>query len=63
MCVNNKWIYNVAPLVGAWIETFKIKAPYNKDSVAPLVGAWIETTTISHTYEEGESRSPRGGVD
>ena len=43
----------VAPLVGAWIET-TITAKMNKQlSVAPLVGAWIETVsykrvTLSH---------------
>ena len=34
---------NVAPLVGAWIETQDIRNEYDRYSVAPLVGAWIET--------------------
>ena len=33
----------VAPLVGAWIETAPEMQPVNPMSVAPLVGAWIET--------------------
>ena len=35
--------FGVAPLVGAWIETFVRKAMDYKVEVAPLVGAWIET--------------------
>ena len=34
---------DVAPLVGAWIETV-MRSDYTKQYVvAPLVGAWIET--------------------
>ena len=33
----------VAPLVGAWIETFSVDGFMSSDYVAPLVGAWIET--------------------
>ena len=33
----------VAPLVGAWIETFFEYYKAHSSSVAPLVGAWIET--------------------
>ena len=34
----------VAPLVGAWIETFHSLMQLScSDKVAPLVGAWIET--------------------
>ena len=35
--------YEVAPLVGAWIEIHtRIKQKIQKREVAPLVGAWIE---------------------
>ena len=33
----------VAPLVGAWIETYMTMMWMQYLSVAPLVGAWIET--------------------
>ena len=32
----------VAPLVGAWIESFIKRSRPKFKSVAPLVGAWIE---------------------
>ena len=37
----------VAPLVGAWIETFIEQKARKKGRVAPLVGAWIETVVGS----------------
>ena len=40
---KDKW-GDVAPLVGAWIESIKGKISYWYVSVAPLVGAWIERT-------------------
>ena len=33
----------VAPLTGAWIETFQVPQRGQIDFVAPLTGAWIET--------------------
>ena len=33
----------VAPYVGAWIETRIRKKMFELDIVAPYVGAWIET--------------------
>ena len=36
-------VKKVAPLVGAWIETYKSPDVLNVCNVAPLVGAWIET--------------------
>ena len=35
---------NVAPYVGAWIETFACAVADLPIHVAPYVGAWIETT-------------------
>ena len=32
----------VAPLVGAWIEIYKLITSPTQYPVAPLVGAWIE---------------------
>ena len=41
--VNNYLKYgNVAPLVGAWIESASLIVPPCVYTVAPLVGAWIE---------------------
>ena len=34
---------NVAPLAGAWIETYDDARPETAGRVAPLAGAWIET--------------------
>ena len=36
-------VINVAPRVGAWIETDVPKGTLIYDGVAPRVGAWIET--------------------
>ena len=36
----------VAPLVGAWIETFFVLQARLVPEVAPLVGAWIETSSM-----------------
>ena len=35
--------WNVAPRVGAWIETQKVMLDFDLAEVAPRVGAWIET--------------------
>ena len=42
---RNKWQkgYNVAPRVGAWIETYMSGSSNISPLVAPRVGAWIET--------------------
>ena len=39
----------VAPLVGAWIETWIEDNPEFAKAVAPLVGAWIETSALQTT--------------
>ena len=46
--LKQRWIYNpalrqVAPHVGAWIETKSNRRQIRKRPVAPHVGAWIET--------------------
>ena len=52
----------VAPLVGAWIETSRERLEYSLSKVAPLVGAWIETDNQNdHSLTFG--RTPRGCVD
>ena len=38
-----RWEEEVAPYVGAWIETRKTEPLYQNARVAPYVGAWIET--------------------
>ena len=55
-------LLDVAPYVGAWIETeigFKKLRTLN---VAPYVGAWIETRLLD-LQSEGQSRTLRGCVD
>ena len=41
-------VHDVAPLVGAWIETKNEDLSYKDNNVAPLVGAWIETLVSIH---------------
>ena len=41
--VFNDFLHNVAPHVGAWIETQRNKERISRRNVAPHVGAWIET--------------------
>ena len=53
----------VAPRVGAWIETLKVKMPERFDRVAPRVGAWIETDQSSEYTRPSERRTPCGCVD
>ena len=43
---NKLNFYDVAPLVGAWIEIEQSKALKEELDVAPLVGAWIEMHRI-----------------
>ena len=45
---------NVAPLVGAWIETVALRTENTEDNVAPLVGAWIETRYVQTRSEQME---------
>ena len=45
----------VAPLVGAWIETFRTIRSWMVQSVAPLVGAWIETSEFERIFNIVES--------
>mgnify|MGYP005768761809 CR=1 FL=1 len=54
---------NVAPFVGAWIETPTHIPVAVLDIVAPFVGAWIETDIVRRIKKTGESRSLRGSVD
>ena len=42
--IYKKWkTKNVAPRVGAWIETPMLAPVMHRINVAPRVGAWIET--------------------
>ena len=52
---NNAAIKNlaeVAPLVGAWIETLDVTDILLCSPVAPLVGAWIETRVRQQFTQE-----------
>ena len=55
--------YNVAPCVGAWIETFSALLRFCFLVVAPCVGAWIETPKEATDIINAMSRSLRGSVD
>ena len=50
----------VAPLAGAWIETFCRSRIRGIILVAPLAGAWIETSLASRATHR-PCRPPRGG--
>ena len=53
---------NVAPHVGAWIETLMLGIYFAVCLVAPHVGAWIETPSAI-VPSARDSRSPCGSVD
>ena len=53
----------VAPRVGAWIETLGKVHKRRHDIVAPRVGAWIETIQGRDEGATLESRPSRGAVD
>ena len=54
---------NVAPYVGAWIETDIDLTFISTRSVAPYVGAWIETQTSAYLLASHLCRTLRGCVD
>ena len=55
---------DVAPRVGAWIETYSISyISYYFYRVAPRVGAWIETALIGIGVLITSCRTPCGCVD
>ena len=53
----------VAPYVGAWIETQRRSASSCAALVAPYVGAWIETLRSFVAWVRMPSRTLRGCVD
>ena len=55
--------YQVAPYVGAWIETQRLFKNIANLSVAPYVGAWIETDEFDALGYEVTRRTLRGCVD
>ena len=54
---------NVAPHVGAWIETSKDNPSDTQSDVAPHVGAWIETRETFVKFWCMLCRTPCGCVD
>ena len=55
--------YRVAPLAGAWIETWSKTEELGLSLVAPLAGAWIETLATSEKQAGESCRAPRGRVN
>ena len=55
--------FQVAPRVGAWIETMNTLRAQQLNQVAPRVGAWIETIKVENDYLRITGRAPRGRVD
>ena len=58
-----KLAVEVAPYVGAWIETIMGNAQSPAREVAPYVGAWIETRKWERSTLTTESRTLCGCVD
>ena len=56
-------LLDVAPRVGAWIETNIIHHLLRALGVAPRVGAWIETALSATISVSRHCRAPRGRVD
>ena len=54
---------DVAPRVGAWIETLDENFVKRLKDVAPRVGAWIETAKCFRRSAPSLGRPPCGGVD
>ena len=54
---------NVAPRVGAWIETAMSEQEVPQIVVAPRVGAWIETASAYLLINRRIRRTPCGCVD
>ena len=52
---------NVAPLVGAWVETLGRSTRRRASVVAPLVGAWVETNGLARLKGE-EAVAPLVGA-
>ena len=53
----------VAPYVGAWIETVILTTDTTHIVVAPYVGAWIETGATANMKQSQFRRTLRGCVD
>ena len=53
----------VAPYMGAWIETDINPLPCYHSYVAPYMGAWIETDDRDASIDQRKGRSLHGGVD
>ena len=53
----------VAPYVGAWIETSIALHSRGQSCVAPYVGAWIETPLKATKSQNNSCRTLRGCVD
>ena len=57
-----KALHQVAPPVGAWIETGTAPTLNSCSPVAPPVGAWIETISIPIQIEKGDYVAPPVGA-
>ena len=51
----------VAPLAGAWVETFLCSSTRKGESVAPLAGAWVETP-IATSWPRSSRVAPLAGA-
>ena len=53
---------DVAPFMGAWIETSQLKENKKQYIVAPFMGAWIETK-FKMEWKKLQGRALHGRVD
>ena len=61
--ITERQVKEVAPRVGAWIETVCTYGRLGVRKVAPRVGAWIETQFDTAPTCKFTGRPSRGGVD
>ena len=58
-----RFVWDVAPYAGAWIEILNISLIQQTSEVAPYAGAWIEIVSDNSVDYDIDCRSLRGSVD
>ena len=54
--------YGVAPITGAWVETWPPRALPCAPKVAPITGAWVETACLRSLTSKTPCRAHHGRV-
>ena len=63
LVLNLKFVNDVAPFTGAWIEILGVPCCWMSFSVAPFTGAWIEIAATMGKLRDAARRSLHGSVD